>query len=771
MNDDEHTQPGERDAQGDEVAATDAVEEPLDEESSAEGGGEPGLLARFPALKRLGQIWKRRVPVVRQTQLADCGAACLSMIVGFFGGSAKLDEVRELMGVRGDGTSALAIVKGARYLGLRATGYSISSADDLEALQLPAVLHWEFNHFVVLERVTDEGVQLVDPAFGRRFVTTAQFDKSFTGIAISFEESDAFQRNLSSGRRLYRFVERSISRNGVLAPILVASVLLQLFALALPLLTGVVVDRVVPKQDLTLLQVMSVGLLALVVFNFLGTLVRGQLLVHFRTHLDSAMVFGFLEHLVELPYAFFQLRSAGDLFNRLASNQVIRDILSTNVVSAILDGVMVVAYLVLLMFLDPKLGAVTLALGGAQVLVQLFARNRQRDLTGRSLEAAVRSQSYVVQLLSGMETLKASGTELRALGRWSNLYVDELNVSIEKGRYSAWTEAIFGALRTMSPLVLLVYGAYLSMNGRFTVGEMMALIALANGFLVPLSTLVSSFGQLQLLGTYLERINDVMETAPEQDRRTVAAPARLRGNIEVQQVSFRHGPMAPMVVRELSFSVRAGQTVALVGPSGSGKSTLARLLVGLYKPTSGRILYDQIDLQTQETRLLRGQLGIVMQSPYLFGQTVREAIALGHPDANLDRVVQAAKLAHIHDDIIAMPMGYETMLGDGGNTLSGGQRQRMALARALLHRPAILLLDEATSSLDTEMEAKVQESIDALGATRIIIAHRLSTIIRADQSLVLDDGQIVERGRHHELVASGGRYAQLVSVQDEGSRR
>ena len=569
---------------------------------------------------------------------------------------------------------------------------------------------------------------------------------------------------------MYRFVQRAIARNGVLTPIIVSSLLLQLFALAVPLVTGAVVDRVVPKQDLTMLQVMSVGLIALVGFNFLAALVRAQLLVHLRTHLDSGMAFGFLEHLVELPYSFFQTRSTGDLFNRLASNQVIRDILATNVVSAIFDGIMVTAYLVLLLVLEPKLGLLTLLLGGAQVVVQVFARSRQRDLTGRSLEAAVRSQSYLVQLLSGMETLKSSGTELGALQRWSNLYVDELNVNIEKGRFAAWTEAVFGALRTMSPLVLLVYAASLAMRGQFSIGEMMALAALANGFLVPLSALVGSFGQLQLLGTYLERINDVMETAPEQDRSQVTPPARLRGHIEVQQLSFRHGPMSPMVVREVSFSVRAGQTIALVGSSGSGKSTLARLLVGLYKPTFGRILYDQVDLHKQEARLLRGQLGIVMQSPYLFGTTIREAIALGHATAGHDRVIEAAKLAHIHDDITAMPMGYETPLADGGNNLSGGQRQRLALARALLHRPAILLLDEATSSLDTEMEAKVQDSIDALGATRIVIAHRLSTIVAADQILVLEDGQIVERGRHAELVELGGRYAKLIEAQN-GNRQ
>ena len=436
-----------------------------------------------------------------------------------------------------------------------------------------------------------------------------------------------------------------------------------------------------------------------------------------------------------------------------------------NTTSGLLDGVMVLLYLVLLFTIDSRLTVLVLGLGVVQVIVFLFARARQRELTGRSLEASVRSQNYLVQMLTGMETLKASGNELRAVDRWSSLFVEELNVSIERGRLSATLDAITGALRMGSPLAILVFTASQAMTGKYTIGEMMAMNALANGFLGPLGTLVGSFSQLQLLGTYLERINDVMETPPEQERGKTAPPARLRGNIAVDQVSFRHSPMAPLIVREVSFRVRSGQMLALVGRSGSGKSTLARLLVGLYRPTAGRILYDGVDLFTQEARLLRQQLGIVTQNPYLFGASIREAIALGQPDAALERIVEAAKLARIHEDIIAMPMGYESTMADGGQSLSGGQRQRIALARALLHRPAILLLDEATSALDAETEAAVQESVDALGATRIVIAHRLSTIARADIILVLEEGQVVEQGKHDELAEKGGRYAQLISAQ------
>jgi ATP-binding cassette, subfamily B, bacterial len=739
--------------------------EVVEEGEEQDEGQAAGLADRFPALRRIGEIFRKRVPVVRQLQMADCGAACLAMVLGYFDSGVKLDDVRELMGIGRDGSNALTIIRAARYYGLHGTGYKLENEEELEMLELPAILHWEFNHFVVLERVADDGMHIVDPAFGRRFVPLEQFQKSFTGVALCFQPTDGFQPQRSTRERMWGYLRRTLERNGVLSSIVITSLMLQLFALSLPLLTGLVVDRVVPKQDTNLLLVVALGLGAVVVFDAIGALVRGHLLLHLRTHLDSMMTVGFLEHLVELPYPFFQTRSAGDLINRLSSNQVIRDILSSNTTSGLLDGVMVLAYLVLLLSVSPMLGLLVLGIGFVQVIVFLIARARQRELTGRSLEASVRSQSYLVQMLSGMETLKSSGNELRAVDRWSSLFVEELNVSIERGRLTATLDAFSGALRMGSPLAIMVFTAHQAMQGSYTIGEMMALNALANGFLGPLNTLVSSFSQLQLLGTYLERINDVMETAPEQERGKTSPPGRLRGNITVEQVSFRHSPMTPLIVREVSFKVRAGQMIALVGRSGSGKSTLARLLVGLYRPTSGRILYDNVDLMTQEVRLLRAQLGIVTQTPYLFGSSIREAIALGQPDAHLERIVEAAKLARIHEDIAAMPMGYETPMADGGASLSGGQRQRIALARALLHRPAILLLDEATSALDAETEAAVQESVEVLGATRIVIAHRLSTIARADLILVLDEGQIVEQGKHEELLRSGGRYSQLVSAQ------
>jgi len=383
----------------------------------------------------------------------------------------------------------------------------------------------------------------------------------------------------------------------------------------------------------------------------------------------------------------------------------------------------------------------------------------------RSLEAQARQQSHLVEMLSGMETLKATAAESRFVERWSNLYVDELNVALDRGRLSAAVDAVGGLLTSGSPLTVLVIGALQVMSGAISLGEMLAINALAIGLLTPLSTMISSALQLQLLGGYMDRIDDVLRTALEQSGQDVARAPRLTGRVALQNVSFRYGDNLPFVVHNVSVDIRAGMTVAIVGRSGCGKSTLARMIAGLYRPTEGRVLFDGHDLARLDLKSLRRQIGVVFQSPSLFAGSIRAAIALSDPTANLDRIVDAARRAVVDEDIRAMPMGYDTILADGGASMSGGQRQRVALARALVHNPALLILDEATSALDSETERRVIRNLEDLRCTRIVLAHRLSTIVNADLILVMDAGEIVETGTHHELLAHGQHYARLVAAQ------
>jgi ATP-binding cassette, subfamily B, bacterial len=441
--------------------------------------------------------------------------------------------------------------------------------------------------------------------------------------------------------------------------------------------------------------------------------------------------------------------------------------LTSNTLSALLDGSLVLVYLALIFTMSPTIGLLVSILGFLQVVVFLGSRHRYRELMAQGLEAQARAQSYLVELISGIETLKSMGAEDRAVEHWSDLFVDELNVSLARGRLATWVDSLMDVLRTASPLLILGVGALLVLDGDLSLGTMLALNALAASMLMPLSMLVQSAIQLQLLGSYVERLDDVFRTPPEQESDQVAQAPRLRGRIRLDDVSFRYGPSAPYVVRNVSLEIEPGTSVAMVGKSGSGKSTLAKLLLGLYPPSEGQIFYDDKNLSELDLRSVRRQLGIVPQHPYIFASSVRANIALGNPRIPLVRIEEAARLACIHDAITAFPMGYETLVGGGGGSLSGGERQRLALARALVQEPAILLLDEATSALDTKTETTVIENLDRQRATRIIIAHRLSTIANADIILVMSEGRIVEQGSHAELMARRGYYHDLVSAQTQ----
>ncbi len=697
--------------------------------------------------------------------MTDCGAACLAMVLAYHGKQVPLDELRQMTSTDRDGVDALAVTRAAQWYGLSARGV-VADLDDLERLPPATILHWDFTHFVVFERLRRNGVQVVDPSLGRRRLSMEVFRRSYTGVAIEFEPSEDFQPSTMRTKGTWRYLRPLLGQTRGLTRVLVGSVLLRLLALALPLLTGLLVNEIIPRNDQHLLLVTGVAMAAVVGYFFLATLLRSHLLLQLRTHLDVNLTTRFVEHLVDLPYAFFLGRSAGDLMMRLQSNTVVREFLTTGTIAALIDGSLASLYLVLLFMLSPPLATLVLGLGLLQVLVVLFARRRNQHLMSETLQVQAKSQSYTYELLAGIETLKAAGAERRAAEHWERLFIDQVNVALRRGRLDASVDAVTGTLQLGSPLAILVYGGFQVLNGDISLGTMLAAAALAAGFLEPLATLITTGLKLQLLRSYMERINDVLDAPREQEGRIVAIADRLSGRVQADGVSFAYGgPLAPLVVNDVSLEVQPGQLVGIVGRSGSGKSTLACLLLGLYPPMSGRILFDGRDLAELDLKSLRGQIGIVTQRPYLFGGTIRRNIALSNPEMTHEMVVDAAKLACIHDEIVAMPMGYDTPLIDGGASLSGGQRQRIALARAAAHHPTILLLDEATSDLDSVNERMVQHNLSALGCTRIVIAHRLSTIADADLILVMDEGRIVQRGTHDELMALPGAYREQVVAQ------
>ncbi len=473
--------------------------------------------------------------------------------------------------------------------------------------------------------------------------------------------------------------------------------------------------------------------------------------------------------MLALPLRFFQQRSSGDLVMRLASNTSIREALASYTTSAVLDGLLVSVFLSALLAMAPVFGLAAAVLAALELAVLLGSTARLNQLIESGLVAQAESQNCLVEALMGIGTLKAAGAEEATLNRWSALLRRQLETSARRSKFAAKVDAGAGFVRTFGPLELLWLGGWQVANNGMTLGTMFALNALAASFLQPVGSLVMNAQRIQLAKAYLARIADVMQSEREQSAQKTEPAGVLGGRIELRDVEFRYDTNAPNVLTGITMKVEPGQRMAIVGRTGSGKSTLAKLLLGLYEPTHGKILYDGRSLGDLAYSTVRQQWGAVMQDAFVFSASIRENIAFYRTGLPMNEIVKAAQLAGIHEDIMKMPMGYETRIGEGGNGLSGGQRQRLAIARALAGSPRMLLLDEATSQLDVMTEGEVDAHLSCLGCTRVVVAHRLSTVRGADVIVVLRDGRIVERGTHDELMTAVGEYAELVNSQKESS--
>ncbi|MCG8462949.1 MAG: peptidase domain-containing ABC transporter, partial [Holophagales bacterium] len=545
---------------------------------------------------------------------------------------------------------------------------------------------------------------------------------------------------------------------------------LQLIGLVFPAITALAVDWILPMGVSDAMGVLALAMGVTLLSKALLSFLRATLLLRLRMRLDSRMMMAFFEHLLSLPFRFFQMRNQGDLLMRLSSNSMIRETLTNQSLSVLLDGSFVVVTWLILFHFASNLAWLVAGLGAAQVLLAAATLRPMQRLMERDLAAKAEEQSYLVETLGGIATLKVAGAEGHAFGRWSDLFLTHMRVSIRRGQIAAMIETVMATLRTASPLVLLWYGVGQVLAGSWTLGSMLAWNAIAANFLSPLGSLVASLQSFQLLGAHLARVGDVLEAEAESHLEPATpVPERLRGAIEVDGVSFRYHADGPEVLRDIRFSIRPGEKVAIVGATGSGKSTLGLVLLGMLPVEKGEVRFDGVPIEKLGLRYLRRQVGAVLQNPSLWSGSIRGNIGFLRPEMPLEEVVEAARMAAIHDEIAALPMAYETRVAEGGSAISGGQKQRIALARALASKPAILLLDEATSHLDQKTEAIVDRHLGELRCTRIVIAHRLSTVQNADSILVLDNGRLVEQGTHEELMGiEGGTYAEQVRARGSG---
>lgn len=720
----------------------------------------------------LGHGWQRlirRYPFHAQQSASDCGAACLVMIGRYWGKQLSLNRLRDIANVDRNGASLRGLAAAAEGVGF-ATRPVKASLNKLAEQTLPAIAHWEGNHYVVVYHISRDRVVIADPAIGQRTLSSKAFNAGWTGYALLLQPTALLKDAQEAHHSLWQFFELVKPHWLVLLEVLGASILIQLLGLITPLLTQLLLDRVVVQRSSLTLVAVGLGLLIFGLLRVATTGLRQYLLDHTANRVDLALIVGFIRHTFRLPLQFFESRYVGDIISRVQENRKIQRFLTGEALAIGLDLLTVFVYVGLMLWYSWKMALLTLVIVPPFVLLALIATPFLQRISREIFAAFAQENSYLIEALTGVRTVKSMAIEQTVRWRWEELFSKSVKTTFS-GQIIGNSLQIFSAsIEAVATAALLWFGAWLVIRNELTIGQLVAFNMLLGHVITPFQRLIVLWNELQEVIIAIERIDDVIDTEPEEDLEHQARQLlpSLRGHIRFQQVTFRYHPESEAnVLENLSFEILPGQTVALVGRSGSGKTTIGKLILGLYPPTEGQITIDGYDVTSLSLQSLRQQIGVVDQDTFLFGSTIRENIAIGYPGANLEAVQEAAHLAGADGFIKTLPMGYETQIGEGGGLLSGGQRQRLAIARALLGKPRLLILDEATSSLDAESERVIQTNLNRIldGQTTLVIAHRLSTVRHADQILVLDRGVLVERGTHDQLMAQRGHYFYLNQQQ------
>ncbi|HEX5340359.1 MAG TPA: peptidase domain-containing ABC transporter [Gammaproteobacteria bacterium] len=680
----------------------------------------------------------RRLPVLLQTEAAECGLACLAMVSSYHGYRTDVGELRRRHSLSLKGATLAHLITIASSLGFTSRPLRLE-LDELRQLKCPAILHWDLNHFVVFKAVRGNKAVIHDPARGRKTLTLDEVSRHFTGVALELAPSHGFQRKAAPPiPAIWSLLGSWQGMLGVFTQILIFSLALEAFAILSPFFTQLIVDQVLVNEDQGLLTVLGIGFGLLAIINVAVGAFRGWVVAYLGSHVSFHSAGALMRHLVGLPLDFFSKRHVGDVVSRFNSLNTIQQTLTSGLIETMVDGVMVVFTLGVMLFYSIPLTLLVLGLIAGYGLLRFAAYRPLHTATEEQIVQTAKQQTNFLETVRGMQSIKVAGCELERHTQYQNLLADTINTTFTVSKLNIAFTTANGLLFGLGTIAVIWWGASEVMAGALSIGMLLAFISYASQSTGKAGALIEKGIAFRMLRLHAERVGDIVFTEPE-----VSAPlprlgdTPIQGRIEIENLAYRYGDLEPHVLKDVRCCIEPGESVAIIGPSGCGKTTLVKLLLGLMRPTEGFIRIDGLDIQSLGLQEYRRHVGAVMQDDQLFAGTLADNISFFDPQADQAWIETCAKLAAIHDDILAMPMAYNTLIGDMGTVLSGGQKQRVVLARAVYRRPRILFLDEATSHLDVNRERLVNNAISQLNITRIIIAHRHETISSADRIIRL----------------------------------
>jgi ATP-binding cassette subfamily C protein len=704
-----------------------------------------------------------KTPMVLQMEATECGAASLGIVLAHYGRWEALSTLRVACGVSRDGSRASSILQAARRYGMDAKGFR-KTVEGLEQLEGPAILFWQFCHFLVFEGFDGDDVLLNDPAFGHRRVSRGELERDFTGVVLVLRPAEGFERGGRPPSWWPSLRRRLAGQEGALGFVAAAGLLLVAPGLAIPVFSQVFIDRILIARSTTwlapLLGIMLLTILAQVALQHL----QRQALARLKLRLSVKLASSFVGHLLRLPMRFHGSRYAGELASRSMLNDRVSQAAAGQLTLGVVDTVMLVFYVGVMLWYDVLLTSIAVTLAVLSGVILRHAATARTEAEARTMQVIGRATGVAISGLRSIETVKASGLEDDLFAQWAGHYASSVNAKQQQSLAGQQVAVIGPTMIALVSALVIVLGGFRVMNGAISIGELVGFQSLMGAFLAPLGRMLNLVSEMQTLQGDLSRLDDVMEEKPDKELlgASVVGVTSLSGQVTAEGLTFGFSPVAPPMLENFSLSIEPGAWVSFVGGSGSGKSTLLRLFAGLHHPWSGQVLLDGHPRSALPHGLRQDQIGFVDQDVLIFEGTVRDNLTLWDPDVPDEALVRACRDASILDVVRALPGGFDGKLDEGARNLSGGEKQRLEIARALVRDPAVLLLDEATSALDPITERAVLQALRARGCTVIMVAHRLSAFRDCDVLIVLQQGKEIERGTHADLWASGGAYRQLI---------